>query len=91
MTHLRLSLREVVAEEQGFEAAAVMVLHTWNQKLDAHAHVHALVPGGGPSLDEEEADRHWVRSRRRNPEGTSERNRSEATERNGVGCVKPGG
>jgi len=28
------------------------VLHTWNQKLDAHVHVHALVPGGGPSLTE---------------------------------------
>jgi len=27
-----------------------MVLHTWHQKLDAHVHVHALVPGGGPSL-----------------------------------------
>ncbi len=24
----------------------------WNQKLDAHVHVHALVPGGGPSLTE---------------------------------------
>ena len=24
---------------------ALMVLHTWNQKLDAHAHVHAVVPG----------------------------------------------
>jgi len=23
---------------------------TWNQKLDAHWHVHALVPGAGPSL-----------------------------------------
>ena len=29
-----------------------MVLHTWNQKLDSHVHVHALVPGGGPSLKE---------------------------------------
>ena len=27
-----------------------MVLHTWNQNLDAHVHVHAVVPGGGPSL-----------------------------------------
>ena len=53
------SLRGVIAEEQGFEAAAAMVLHTWNQKLEPHAHVHALVPGGGPSLSE---DRQWVRS-----------------------------
>ena len=55
------TLREVIADEQGFEAAAAMVLHTWNQKLDAHAHVHALVPGGGPSLT---GDRRWKISRR---------------------------
>ncbi len=28
----------------------MMVLHTWNQQLLPHWHVHALVPGGGPSL-----------------------------------------
>lgn len=28
-----------------------MVLHTWNQKLEHHPHVHALVPGAAPSLD----------------------------------------
>ena len=55
------SLREVIADEQGFEAAAAMVLHTWNQKLESHAHVHALVPGGGPSLT---GERRWVSSRR---------------------------
>ncbi|NJN05407.1 MAG: IS91 family transposase, partial [Rhodobacteraceae bacterium] len=36
----------------------MMVLHTWNQKLEAHGHVHAVVPGAGPSLD---GDR-WVRT-----------------------------
>ena len=45
------ALKQTVEHEQRFEAAAAMVLHTWNQKLDAHIHVHALVPGGGPSLD----------------------------------------
>ena len=55
------SLRDLIRDEQGFEAAAAMVLHTWNQKLESHAHVHALVPGGGPSLS---GDRRWVRSRR---------------------------
>ena len=44
------SLKAVVENEQQFEVAAAMVLHTWNQKLDAHVHVHAVVPGGGPSL-----------------------------------------
>ncbi|MFV1991306.1 MAG: transposase zinc-binding domain-containing protein, partial [Acidimicrobiales bacterium] len=56
------ALREIIAEEQGFEASAVMVLHTWNQQLQPHAHVHAIVPGGGPSLDPR---RQWVRSQRR--------------------------
>jgi hypothetical protein len=55
------TLREVIADEQHFEAAAAMVLHTWNQKLDAHSHVHALVPGGGPSLT---GERRWIKSRR---------------------------
>ncbi len=58
------SLKQVIKDEQQFEAAAAMVLHTWNQKLDAHVHVHALVPGGGPSLS---AEGRWIRSRRRSP------------------------
>ena len=45
------SLKTVLESEQHYEAAAAMVLHTWNQKLDAHIHVHAVVPGGGPSLE----------------------------------------
>ncbi|TWU32059.1 putative transposase [Novipirellula aureliae] len=57
------ALRGQIAKEQGFEAAAAMVLHTWNQKLDAHAHVHALVPGGGPSLDPLRPG--WIKSRKR--------------------------
>ena len=55
------ALREVIEQEQGFEASAAMVLHTWNQKLEPHAHVHAIVPGGGPSLA---GERRWIRSRR---------------------------
>jgi hypothetical protein len=44
------ALKETIEDEQGYDPAALMVLHTWNQRLDAHAHVHAIVPGGGPSL-----------------------------------------
>ena len=44
------SLKNTVETEQQFEAAAAMVLHTWNQHLDGHIHLHAMVPGGGPSL-----------------------------------------
>ena len=45
------ALKEVLREQQGIEPAALLVLHTWNQELEHHPHVHALVPGGGPSLD----------------------------------------
>lgn len=44
------ALKTVLEKEQQFEAAAAMVLHTWNQHLESHVHLHAVVPGGGPSL-----------------------------------------
>jgi hypothetical protein len=44
------SLRKTIRTEQGYDPASMMVLHTWNQQLHPHWHVHALVPGGGPSL-----------------------------------------
>src|SRR6266436_3568217 len=37
------------------------VLHTWNQKLQLHPHVHCVVPAGGLSLDHT----HWIPSRPR--------------------------
>jgi len=53
------ALKEVLREEQGIEPAAMMVLHTWNQELDHHPHVHTLVAGGGPSLD----GTRWINTR----------------------------
>jgi len=53
------ALREVLREQLGCEPAALMVLHTWNQRLDHYPHLHALVPGGGPSLD----GQRWVQSK----------------------------
>lgn len=44
------SLKKVLEDEQQYEAAASLVLHTWNQHQEAHVHLHAIVPGGGPSL-----------------------------------------
>ena len=52
------ALSEVMAEQFGLEAASLMVLHTWNQRLEHHPHVHLLVPGGGPSLD----GKRWVKT-----------------------------
>jgi len=45
------ALEKTISSQQQYEPAALMVLHTWNQKLDAHWHVHALVPGAGPAVD----------------------------------------
>ena len=55
------ALKETIETEQGYDAAALMVLHTWNQKLQPHGHVHAVVPGGGPALD----GSGWINSHRR--------------------------
>jgi len=51
------SLSKHIKSEQAYEPAGIAVLHTWNQRLDAHWHVHLLVPGEGPSLD----GAHWKR------------------------------
>jgi len=53
------ALRDVMAEQVGCQPAALMVLHTWNQRLEHYPHLHALVPGGGPSRD----GARWLRSR----------------------------
>lgn len=59
------ALDAVLREELGCEPAALLVLHTWNQRLGHHPHVHALVPGGGPAL----AGGSWIRSRHRQHHG----------------------
>ncbi len=45
------SLRTKVEKELGIQAAGLAVLHTWDQRLEHHPHVHLMVPGNGPSLD----------------------------------------
>ena len=42
----------------GAEIGFFSVLHTWNQKLQLHPHVHCVVPAGGLSLDRTR----WIRS-----------------------------
>lgn len=43
----------------GARLGALLVLHTWGQQLEHHPHIHAVVPGGGLSLDGTK----WVSSR----------------------------
>jgi len=45
----------------GAELGFFTVLHTWNQKLGLHPHVHCVIPAGGLSFDHT----HWVKSRDR--------------------------
>jgi hypothetical protein len=42
----------------GAEIGFMAVLHTWGQSLQAHPHIHCVVPGGGLSLD----GQRWVGS-----------------------------
>jgi hypothetical protein len=43
----------------GAEIGFFSVLHTWSQKLEAHPHVHCVVPAGGLSADHT----HWIKPR----------------------------
>lgn len=63
------ALDETLRKTGRFQPAAQLVLHTWNQRLGHHPHIHALVPGGGPSLDGEQwlNSRHPTQPRRRKP------------------------
>jgi hypothetical protein len=47
------TLLDVAADpgQLGVRLGALLVLHTWGQQLEHHAHVHAVVPGGGLSVD----------------------------------------
>jgi hypothetical protein len=45
----------------GAHLGFLAVLHTWNQKMLAHPHLHCLVPAGGLSLDRSR----WIHSRKR--------------------------
>jgi len=57
------TLREVACDPRhlGAEIGFFSVLHTWNQKLGLHPHVHCVIPAGGLSLDHT----HWIKSRSR--------------------------
>jgi hypothetical protein len=54
------TLLEVARDQRhlGAELGFFSVLHSWNQKLSLHPHVHCVIPAGGLSLDRT----HWVTS-----------------------------
>jgi hypothetical protein len=55
------TLLEVARDPKHFgaEIGFFSVLHTWNQKLGLHPHVHCVVPAGGLSPDR----KHWIKPR----------------------------
>lgn len=57
------TLKKLAADPQhlGAKLGAMAVLHTWNQEMQLHPHVHFILPAGGVSLDGER----WVPCRRR--------------------------
>ena len=50
---------EVCRYNLGATPGLISVLHTWTQTLEYHPHIHAIVTGGGLSLDGER----WISSR----------------------------
>lgn len=47
------TLKEVAAnpDNLGADIGFTAILHTWNQKLNHHPHIHCIVPGGGLAHD----------------------------------------
>lgn len=57
------TLREVATRSMQAEPGFIAVLHTWDQKLLDHPHIHMIVPGGGlrrNALGQDE----WIATRR---------------------------
>ena len=54
------TMLELGRQRLGAELGATMVLHTWSRTLLFHPHVHAMVTGGGLSLDGSQ----WVKTRK---------------------------
>ena len=54
------TLLEFGQRRLGGTVGIIAVLHTWDQKLKAHFHLHCLVPAGALSLDHSR----WIKARR---------------------------
>ena len=57
------SLLEMAADPKrlGARIGFLAVLHTWTQRLEAHPHIHCVVPAGGISLD----GKRWISPRKK--------------------------
>lgn len=54
------TIKQIASSETQLNAQAgcITVLHTWDQKLFHHPHIHCIVPGGGLAKDKS----HWISS-----------------------------
>jgi len=50
---------DVCRSNLGATPGLIALLHTWNQQLEHHPHIHCIATGGGLSLD----GTHWISSR----------------------------
>lgn len=57
--HETLSTVCATPDSLGARVGGLSILHTWNQKLAFHPHIHCIVPGGGISKDRSR----WISSR----------------------------
>lgn len=57
------TLKEVSVRHLKAETGFIAVLHTWDQKLSDHPHIHMIVPGGGLRENEDGTDQ-WVSFKR---------------------------
>jgi hypothetical protein len=46
------TLTQVAKRNLKIKTGFITILHTWNQKLLFHPHIHVIIPGGGISFDE---------------------------------------
>ncbi len=56
------TIKECAANKKnlGAYAGCIAVLHTWDQQLNHHPHIHCIAPGGGLSFDKKK----WISSSR---------------------------
>ena len=55
------TLKETARKNLDLKIGFIAVLHTWDQQLNLHPHIHCIVPGGGFSPD----NKRWISSNKR--------------------------
>lgn len=59
--HETLRQAAITKANLGARIGGISVLHTWDQILNYHPHIHCIIPGGGLSFD----NRNWISSKER--------------------------